>query len=257
MTAQPPSSLTLERFVLGELPHEERLALEAALLTDRALLLRVETMRASTSQILEHHPGRLASTVVHHRAGQTPRGGGPRPAPVLLTALGAVVLAMALRGVAMVRDPGGALPPETLQSKGPAAALRVFRKTPNGSEPLLPGSRAFKGDLLRVGYQATAGRYGVIVSVDGRNNVTRHWPSHGELAVPLREGGLVLLDDAFELDDAPRFERFYLVTSEHAFAIDTLVEALRDAGPASPVRSLAALPGLELVSLEVQKEASR
>jgi hypothetical protein len=45
----------------------------------------------------------------------------------------------------------------------------------------------------------------------------------------------VLLDNAFELDDAPLWERFYFVVAEQPFALAPIVEAVRQAGPASPL----------------------
>jgi hypothetical protein len=46
--------------------------------------------------------------------------------------------------------------------------------------------------------------------VDGRNNLTRHWPTQGESAALMQTGGLMLLDQAFELDDAPAIRAFFI-----------------------------------------------
>jgi hypothetical protein len=71
-----------------------------------------------------------------------------------------------------------------------------------------------------------------------------HLPPSGERAVPLESGGTVLLDRAFELDDAPLYERFYLVTGPAPFELAPVVEALR--GAVASARAGAAAEALPL-----------
>jgi hypothetical protein len=68
----------------------------------------------------------------------------------------------------------------------------------------------------------------MIASVDSRGVVTRHHPVSGSQATALTPGDTVLLDHAFELDDAPRWEQFHLVTSPTPFDIEPVVRALAD-----------------------------
>ena len=74
------------------------------------------------------------------------------------------------------------------------------------------GTLARSGDLVQIAYRSDGLAYGAIFSVDGRGAVTRHLPAAGEQAVPLAKRDT--LDFAYELDDAPRWERFYLVASD-------------------------------------------
>ena len=101
--------------------------------------------------------------------------------------------------------------------QGPAAGLSLFRKTANGSETLADGDVAREGDVIRIGYHAVGRRYGVIVSLDGRGGVTRHLPERGATAAPLAPSEVVLLAHAYELDDAPAWERFFFVTADAPF----------------------------------------
>jgi hypothetical protein len=137
--------------------------------------------------------------------------------------------------------------PET-RLKGTGPALALFRKTATGSEPLPPGSRARAGDVIRIGYRAGGQTFGAIFSVDGNGSVTRHWPATGEKASTL-EPGEHLLPGAFELDAAPDYERFFLVTGERAFDLKPLLEALH-AGktPSTP-------SGLNLVRFDLLKDS--
>ena len=107
------------------------------------------------------------------------------------------------------------------------ASLALFRKTMNGSERLDDGDFARARDLIRVGYRAAGKPYGAILSIDGRGAVTLHLPHAGTRAAPLESGGTTLLDQAYELDDAPRWERFYFVTSDERFELAPLIAAAR------------------------------
>jgi cytochrome c556 len=53
----------------------------------------------------------------------------------------------------------------------------------------------------------------------------------------------VLLDFSYELDDAPRWERFYLVTGDEPFDLEAVRRAARDV---AAVGSEAAAPLLEI-----------
>ena len=73
-----------------------------------------------------------------------------------------------------------------------------------------------------------AGRsYGVVASVDGRGAVTRHAPEDGARAVRLPAQGAVPLAHSYRLDDAPAFERFFLVTGGSPFEVEPVLDALR------------------------------
>jgi hypothetical protein len=248
------SSLSLERFVLEELAPDERRAIARAIETDADLRGRVEVLKASNASIFDRRVKAEAVAAIRERSvsRKPARRRGATLAWASYVGMVAILGAVFLRPALPDREPA-----EVTRLKGAPSVLRVFRKTSTGSEPVASGARAAKGDLVRLGYQTFAPRYGVIVSVDGRNNVTRHWPSRGEQALPLQGGELVLLDQAFELDDAPRFERFYLVTSTHGFPIESALAWLRvvsnpDGGQASPSPA-----DFEFTSVELKKERSQ
>src|SRR5262249_17390764 len=130
--------------------------------------------------------------------------------------------------------------------KGQKPALALYRRTAAGSEALANGSLAHQGDVVRVGYRAAGHAYGVIFSIDGRGTVTMHLPPSGDRAPPLEPKTRVLLDAAYELDDAPLWERFYFVAGDTPFVVAPVVDAIRRSGP---------LPrGLEQSTFSLQKE---
>ena len=98
----------------------------------------------------------------------------------------------------------------------------------------------------------------MILSIDGRGAVTRHLPANGARAALLGHDRLNLLDAAYELDDAPGWERFYFVTADREFDVEPIVTAVRQLA----ARDLHHPPGLLALGREfsqamflVQKEA--
>lgn len=114
-----------------------------------------------------------------------------------------------------------------IRYKGFLPTLQIFRKTDTGAEWLEDGSLAREHDLIQIRYQAAERAYGVIVSMDGRGEITLHLPYDGARSVRLKRGQPDTLDFAYELDDAPRWERFYFITSDVPFEVDTVVQAVR------------------------------
>jgi hypothetical protein len=79
--------------------------------------------------------------------------------------------------------------------------------------------------------------------VDGRGTVTLHAPESGTGSVPLAPAGTHALPGAYALDDAPGFERFFLVTAEAPFALEEVLAAARSlAGHAEARTSPLPLP---------------
>jgi len=255
--------LVLERYRLGELPEDETKALEQRLRDDAGLRGRLEDLDRSDAQIRRQYPPAWLAERIGRRlpAAATPRR--PRPAWPRGWAVPAAVAAVTI--VLVVLAPRLAGPPPGASS-GPAAtavepgdrvkglrpSLVVFRKTPEGSETLADGAGTREGDVLRVGYRAAGRPFGVILSVDGRGAVTLHLPARGEQAAALKGEKTVLLDQAYELDDAPRFERFYLVTASEPFAVAPVVEAARRLG-ASPAPALPLAASFEQATFLLRK----
>ena len=254
MSAEVPDVL-LERHRLGELPPAEAEALARRMADDDGLRLRLQALERSDEEIRRGITARLAAQV---RA----RVGAVRPAPLsprgrfwpLPVAVAAAALAFAVLG------PRAQVPvvpqPQADRIKGLGPSLAVFRKTADRSEALADGDRARPGDLIRLGYRAAGRRFGAILSLDGRGHVTLHLPREGRRAVPLQAGEVVLLDHAFELDDAPRWERFFFVTSETPFDLAAVVDGARHAPlDGAPPAALALPAPLEQSAFSLEKEA--
>ena len=123
----------------------------------------------------------------------------------------------------------GAPAPERTEIKGRTAPrLFVYRHGDDGDQRLADGARAAAGDLLQLTYATAAPAFGALLSIDGAGDVTQHWPEPGGArALPLRVGGEVRLPSAYELDNAPAFERFFLVHAEQPFDLARVIDAAR------------------------------
>ena len=122
------------------------------------------------------------------------------------------------------------------------------------------GSPARRADVLQLGYAAGTAKYGVIFSVDGRGTVTWHLPAGygaGPRQSPLLEmQGEVILPSAYELDDAPGYERFFLVYSPNPFDLAQIAQAARSIAsrPAAADTETLAIPaGMGQYSLLLKK----
>ena len=125
-----------------------------------------------------------------------------------------------------------------------------------GSEQLDEGAVAHQGDVIRIGYRVSDTAFGVIASVDGRGVVTLHHPAATPRATRLRGGEVVLLDQAYELDDAPKWERFYIVTGTTEFEVAPIVDAIaRLAASSNGAAPLPLSSTLNQATFQLQKES--
>ncbi|HYO70855.1 MAG TPA: ActD-like protein, partial [Archangium sp.] len=140
-------------------------------------------------------------------------------------ALAAAALVVLVRPAA---GPGVPEPPvEETRVKGLEPRLTVHRQRDGAAEALADGAPAASGDVVQLAYVAAGRAHGVILSVDGRGTVTLHAPESGAGSVPLAPAGTHALPGAYALDDAPGFERFFLVTAEAPFALEEVLAAAR------------------------------
>jgi hypothetical protein len=92
--------------------------------------------------------------------------------------------------------------------------------------PLAPDQALRAGDVIQVGWQAGDATHGVIVSIDGSGAVTLHFPDAAGDSTLLPTGaGEQHAPDAFRLDEAPAYERFFFVTADEPIDAAAVVAA--------------------------------
>ncbi len=220
----------LERFRLNELPEEEMRAIQGALDEDPDLSVRLEALEGSDREIHASYPTEWVARQVARRLERREAPSISRFGPRL--ALAAVVL---LAVVFSIYLPGPEVPPtwdwrgmDGIRLKGVKPDLLLYRKRASEVEQLADSSVAYAGDLIQIFYRAAGKPFGAIVSVDGRGTVTRHLPASGTSAVRLIQGDPVSLDYSYELDDAPKWERFYFLTADTSFDVRDVTQAAKE-----------------------------
>ena len=254
----------LERYQLGELVTEEARAVQDALARDEGVRARLQGLEESNADLLQRYPPGVAANAIGtaNPGGPAAAWGAetPRVRPVLAAAAAVVVMGAAAAALAP-RIFQGREPTDVIRVKGLPPHLLVYRKSPAEQvERLESGTLARDHDQVQLAYQAAGRRYGVIVSVDGRGVVTRHLPVSGAQAVLLKPGPPVPLPESYELDDAPAFERFYLITAEEPFPIERVLTAVRQrhgAGARTADHHLDLPREMDQFSFALEKEEAR
>ena len=207
----PISDYQLERYLLREGTDDELAALDRRVADDRELAQRLAALERSNEELHQRYPpewmrGQIELKLKRAQGRRVQRTwSGYR-----LWAVPAVALILAVVAVPTLLDDQETSEAPATRIKGgeQEPRLLVFRKLTSGAERLQDEALAKSGDLVQLAYRSGGLQYGAILSVDGRGTVTQHLPATGAEAVPLAAQDT--LDVAYELDDAPRWERFYL-----------------------------------------------
>ena len=254
---QTVSDLLLEQYFLGELTSDQKRMLQEERGRDEDLRERLAAISLSNQEILADYPPQRIVPAIKERLYWEENAALPRRTPTLAWALPAAVMVVLLLSFFVVRE---RIVPNETRLKGLTTHISLFRKTPTGAEELRAGASARRADVLQISYTAGEARYGAILSVDGRGAVTWHVPSGyrgGSWISPsLDSQGQVVLPSAYELDDAPGFERFFLVYATTPFEIGDVERAARALGarPGAAERDALRLPsGLGQYSLLLRK----
>lgn len=104
--------------------------------------------------------------------------------------------------------------------------IRVYLKDNNEIQELNNLNRVKENDQLQITYHSKE-NYGVIFSLDGLNNITYHYPESLQSTTKLKIGREINLPRSYTLDNAPYFEKFYLITSDKSFNLDLVNSAIQ------------------------------
>ena len=246
----------IEKVHLGEATEAER----ARVLADPAARARLEALPALDAAFLAAHPAdpmvrqiedraRIASAKDDVARRRAAIGGA------ILMPLVAVGLALVMIGTRPEMIPGTG--PEPTTAKGPLTAkLRIYRVREKGPERMVPGTVLRERDQLQVGIVPGNAKSAVVVSIDGRGGVTLHFPPDAAGSTELLQGQETLAPNGYELDDAPEYERFFLVADDEPVPVDTVLAAaealVKQGDPKTQTLSLP--PGLGQSAFLVRKE---
>jgi len=140
-------------------------------------------------------------------------------AACLVVAFTAVTVTTAIsRGGSNPADAGSALAMADTRAKGSGPTLFIYKKDGDKAIRLVTNSKVQADDIIQLSYFAGSASYGAILSVDGNGVVTQHYPDFGDIPAMLLPIGEVSLDFAYQLDNAPRFERFIFIVGTTVFS---------------------------------------
>ena len=243
----------LERYLTGDLPEGEMREIRELEKTDEIFAGRVKMMREDNAAILKKLPFERLSEKMDSMSGRATVGSGRgtlasggslisgkgMPAGfklVKFAAAAALVLAVVsvalfsqreigpapegngaqVMDVAMVDASEGA---GDTRIKGLDARMEVWKKTGDSAVQMPNLGEAREGDEIQLRYAVPEKCFGMLFSMDGNGTLTMHM-ADGSSAVALEPGKMTTLPFAYKLDNAPKFEKFFLLTSQKDFTID-------------------------------------
>ena len=235
------SQFTLERFRLGELDIDEKEKVLRALAADEGLRSAMRNLEESDRQLLNENPFEKLNLPATERqktkAGKFRFTG--RTAIIAAAASVCVIFSVlffmrnsltnqpAINALSAINGEYIAgLPNDRVKGiVRSEAELSLYLK---GQEqiPVPDMSRLYNGNTIQLAYALPAGndRYGVIFSIDGRSQVTMHFPYRMGQSSLLVSGRKTFLNEAYTLDDAPDFEIFIMVISEEPLDAGTVMK---------------------------------
>lgn len=136
----------------------------------------------------------------------------------------AAMLAFALAGPLVIKNINNANETGTVRIKGNGHhQIKLYRQSGTDALILKNGDSATENDLIQITYTPGVYNYGVIFSVDGNGNVTRHFPENSWASQKLEKTGEeVPLPFSYSLDDAPDYECFIFVASKNQFDLSNI-----------------------------------
>jgi len=125
--------------------------------------------------------------------------------------------------------------------KGLDARMEVWKKTGDSAVQMSNLDEAREGDEIQLRYSVPEKCFGLLFSMDGNGTLTMHM-AEGNRAIALEPGKMTTLPFAYKLDNAPKFEKFFFLTSRDSFELD-----------ANDVDAVLKRSGINKVSLSVRK----
>ena len=219
----------LERYLLGELPPEEMSRLREEITGSPVLAARVEGLEQDNRDFFNRFPSLDAFLPRRQeRTGFLERifAGWHSWWKPLVPAMGLLALFF-IAGIPGGQDyPDGHPGYDGVRIKGLNDRLTVYREIGHRkAERLKPGSPVCKDDRLQLSYTVKKGSYGMILSIDGRGAVTLHYPERKSGSTKIIRGREKLLPRDYTLDDAPSFERFYMIISDQPINTGQILRA--------------------------------
>ena len=221
------SDFKLERYLLGELPEVEMAALRKREAEDELFAARVKMMREEGERFLAENPFSGLEDKLENDQRSVERSLWLRVAAVLVVAFGIFSVVVLNRQTDIVNESSATSGMDVAmvdvdngtRIKGMTAGLEVWKKMGDSAVQMVNLGEAREGDEIQLRYRVPQKCFGMLFSMDGNGTVTMHM-GEGNRAVELEPGKMTTLPFAYKLDNAPKFEKFFLLTSGEMFEFD-------------------------------------
>lgn len=222
----------LERYLLGELPSARMDEIDRLAQEDPGIKKELDLLKKTNAEIMQQNPldtmmpGILKKYEENRQQFRNREKAGPMSWKRLVYGVPVLTAALIIMFVVLLRD--GTAPVQN-RIKGEDAVdftktqILIYRQNRNQVELLNNGDKAGSGDLIQLGYIPAGKTYGVIFSIDGNGVVTLHYPERADGSTFLNQEKKNLLASAYELDNAPDFERFFFVTAEKEIDVQKII----------------------------------
>ena len=229
----------LEQYVLAELPPQQMRELRQQIAADHDLARRIEAINSSNAALKKTCPSiPFARRVINDPRLATPsiprqkstwlnsvahfmRQGLTQHTAKLTTAV-SLLFAVFITAIALTPAPNV---DTGVRLKGVQPCFTVYRLVNEANIELEGNVVLHEQDRIQLTYVAAGKAFGYLVSVDGNGVLTPHL-ADGTDAAPLSNSGETQLTTAYQLDDAPDFERFFFITANEPFAIKNIDAAI-------------------------------
>lgn len=244
----PVSDFKMEQYLIGALPENEMQELRDREASDEIFAARVAALKEQNEKILAENPFEKLSveldradlvngslTDAGNRAGSmTFKFGVMKIAAAVIVALGifsAVIIGgrdeIVQMDAAQQAGSDVAMAAGSVENgsygetriKGMQARMEIWKKTAEGVAQMEEKGLASEGDELQLRYVVPEKCFGMLISMDGNGVVTVHM-GQGAQAIAVEPGKMNTLPFAYKLDDAPHFEKFFLLTSKNEFSVN-------------------------------------
>ena len=233
----------LEKYLTGDLPAEEMREIREMEAADEIFANRVKMLREDNAAILKRLPFEKLSEKIAAMPGRSNAGAGNmvRVNFKLVKFAAAAALVLAVMTVAVfsqrsISQDGGTVlanradgaqtmevamvdQNDDVRIKGLSARMEVWKKTGDSAVQMENLGEAREGDEIQLRYAVAEKCYGLLFSMDGNGTITMHM-GHENRAVELEPGKMTTLPFAYKLDNAPKFEKFFFLTSKNEFELN-------------------------------------
>lgn len=225
------SDFKLERYLLGELSEKEMRELQERELSDEIFAARVAEMRLQGKRFVAENPfvALEAKMVAAEQSANDEHNVVSvmwlKVAAALVIALGVFSMVLLNRNVETFDSKDAAMQvamadvDDGTRIKGMQVSLEVWKKTGDSAVQMVNLGDAHEGDEIQLRYRVPQKCFGMLFSMDGNGTITMHM-GEGNKAIELEPGKMTTLPFAYKLDNAPKFEKFFLLTSQNSFEID-------------------------------------